>query len=173
MKIIIAVAIFTIIYVFGMDLGKRYLDNLDYNYPIEEVMIEEERISVEISGAILNPGTYSLDANSSLNDLISKAGGLENNADESAFKKTLKLKDGNNYYIARASIDENNVNLKVSLNTADEELLDTLPGIGTVYARRIVEYRKTNGNFQCIEEIMNVSGIGKGTFSNLKDDICL
>ena len=59
----------------------------------------------------------------------------------------------------------------LNLNTATEEELMRLPGIGEELARRIVAYRITNGAFQSIEEIMEVSGIGQGKFEALKDRI--
>ena len=60
---------------------------------------------------------------------------------------------------------------RVNLNTADEETLDLLPGIGPAYAQRIVEYRDQNGPFHSVEEIMNVSGIGEKKFEAMKDMI--
>lgn len=57
----------------------------------------------------------------------------------------------------------------VNLNTATLTELDSLPNIGEQRARDIVEYRTTNGGFQTIEEIMEISGIGEGIFAELKD----
>jgi competence ComEA-like helix-hairpin-helix protein len=58
---------------------------------------------------------------------------------------------------------------RVNINTASYgELLD-LPGIGPVLATRIMELRDSIGSFQNIEEIMEVSGIGSGTFEQLKE----
>lgn len=58
---------------------------------------------------------------------------------------------------------------KVNLNTASVSELTTLPGIGEVKAKAIIEYRVANGGFKSIEEIMNVKGIGEKTFLKLKD----
>ncbi|MDQ5984201.1 MAG: hypothetical protein RUMPE_01241 [Eubacteriales bacterium SKADARSKE-1] len=63
---------------------------------------------------------------------------------------------------------------KTNINTATEsELSSNLPGIGTVLAKKIVEYRQYNGNFASIEEIKNVSGIGDKLFESIKDLICV
>ncbi|OHA90795.1 MAG: hypothetical protein A3F53_00400 [Candidatus Zambryskibacteria bacterium RIFCSPHIGHO2_12_FULL_48_10] len=59
----------------------------------------------------------------------------------------------------------------ININTAGVAELDTLDGIGPAYAQRIVDYRNTNGPFQKIEDIKNVSGIGDATFSKIKDSI--
>ena len=60
---------------------------------------------------------------------------------------------------------------KVNINTATVAELETLPGIGEVLARRIVEYRENFGDFRSTEEIMEVSGIGDGKYEAIKDMI--
>lgn len=62
-----------------------------------------------------------------------------------------------------------NENKKVNINTANQQLLETLPGIGASTAIKIINYRKDNGKFKTIEEIKNVSGIGESKFNNIKD----
>ena len=59
----------------------------------------------------------------------------------------------------------------LNINTATADELVALPGIGPVYAQRIVEYRETVGRFQHTEEIMNVSGIGPARYAQLKEMI--
>ncbi len=63
--------------------------------------------------------------------------------------------------------------IKININTATQNQLETLPGIGKVIAARIVEYREANGKFNSIEEIMNVSSIGEKRFADIRDIICI
>ena len=60
---------------------------------------------------------------------------------------------------------------KININTAAEEELVSLSGIGEGRAADIIAYRKENGAFSCIEDIMKVSGIGEKTFEEIKERI--
>jgi comEA protein len=62
---------------------------------------------------------------------------------------------------------------KVNLNTASVEQLQSLPGIGPVIAKSIVEYRTKVGKFNRIEEIINVKGVGEKKFQKIKDRLVL
>lgn len=55
----------------------------------------------------------------------------------------------------------------VNVNTADEETLMTLPGIGPVLARRIAEHRWCHGPFEDARQLLEVPGIGEATLSRL------
>lgn len=57
----------------------------------------------------------------------------------------------------------------LDLNTATEAQLRTLPGIGEVLARRIVDYRETNGPFASVEELTAVEGIGNALLYRLRE----
>ncbi|MFP4169162.1 MAG: ComEA family DNA-binding protein [Desulfonatronovibrionaceae bacterium] len=59
---------------------------------------------------------------------------------------------------------------KININTASESKLQDLQGIGEVKAERIVDYRQDH-RFQSKDEIMEVKGIGPGTYAQIKDDI--
>ena len=61
----------------------------------------------------------------------------------------------------------------VNINTASTAELESLSNIGNAYANRIIDYRNNNGNFNSIEEIMNVKGIGEKTFEKIKNNICV
>src|SRR6187200_470661 len=56
----------------------------------------------------------------------------------------------------------------VNINTATQEQLETLPGLGAKVAQRIIDYRQKNGNFKKVEDLMNVKGIGEKSFLKLK-----
>jgi comEA protein len=55
----------------------------------------------------------------------------------------------------------------VAINRADANLLEQLPGVGPVLAKRIFEFREKNGRFQAIEDLMKVKGIGKKTLDRI------
>lgn len=62
---------------------------------------------------------------------------------------------------------------KININTATQDELDSLPGIGPSTAQKIIAYRKENGKFQSIEELKEVKGIGDSKFNEIKDLICI
>ncbi len=59
----------------------------------------------------------------------------------------------------------------IDINTASSEELQQLRGIGPSKAALIIEYRTAYGGFVCIEELMEVKGIGQATFDSIKDYI--
>jgi competence protein ComEA len=63
------------------------------------------------------------------------------------------------------------VNGKININTASLEDLQKLPRIGPKVAQRILDYRKQNGSFKKVEELMKVKGIGEKVYAKLKDMI--
>lgn len=73
---------------------------------------------------------------------------------------------------------ENNINKennqtseKININTATQEELTSLTGIGESKAKSIIKYREENGNFKSIEDIMKVSGISENLFAKIKENI--
>ncbi|MEO0136009.1 MAG: ComEA family DNA-binding protein [candidate division WOR-3 bacterium] len=62
---------------------------------------------------------------------------------------------------------------QISINTASQHELESIPGIGPALARRIIEYREKNGGFRTVEDLKKVKGIGERLFEKLKPYITL
>ncbi len=69
------------------------------------------------------------------------------------------------------SLRQDPLTRKIDLNSASASELELLPYVGPVLSQRIVDYRKTKGKFERIEDLMNVSGIGPKTFEKIKNFI--
>ncbi|NLO83336.1 MAG: hypothetical protein GX094_09825 [Clostridiales bacterium] len=166
------------------------VDGTEHGKSSEKADEAPKKIKVYITGQVKKPGVIELDEGSRLIDAIELAGGALDNADLKRVNLAVKVKDEGMYYIPEIGeeIDGQNITgmvdshsagsssesgQKININTADEAMLDTLPGIGPSKARSIIEYRNQNGPFQSIEEIKNVPGIGDKTFEQLKDLIAV
>ncbi|MGM9934142.1 helix-hairpin-helix domain-containing protein [uncultured Clostridium sp.] len=164
--------------------NNNYKDDSSYLNSAAENKLQNKTIIVEIKGQVKNPDVYTLDENSIINDLITLAGGVTENADLSSINRAKKLQNHEMIYIAdknEASIAQNSMadpsehsvmsESLVDINTAEAEQLKTLNGIGDSKAKSIIEYREQNGGFKSIEEIKNVTGIGEKMFEKIKDNI--
>lgn len=153
-----------------------------------------ESIVVHICGAVVNPGVYELPKGSRIFQAVEAAGGFQEEAGQDFLNQAALLSDGVKLYVPTMEemediqgnfsgnlsesfwestpeeISEANGGL-VNINTADEKELCTLTGIGSSKAESIINYRKNNGNFQKIEDIMKVEGIKDGLFQKIRDSI--
>ena len=140
-------------------------------------------IQVHVLGEVVNPGVYTLPAGSRVADALKAAGGGK--PDSSLYRLNLAalLVDGQRVYVPSNaelidqetdSADENtNLSGKININTASINQLISLPGIGMMKAGEIILYRNDHGDFQTLEALMDVPGIGPGTFEDLKDKITI
>ena len=74
---------------------------------------------------------------------------------------------------SREEIQQNQKEKKININTANEQELESLKGIGPATAKNIIRYREEYGGFSSIEEIKNVKRIGEKIFEKIKADICV
>jgi competence protein ComEA len=61
----------------------------------------------------------------------------------------------------------------VNLNSADQIALETIPGIGPVTATAILAYRTEVGQFDSIEQLLEVTGIGPATLESMRPYITI
>lgn len=75
--------------------------------------------------------------------------------------------------LAKGEAEDKKQGKKININTATEEELESLKGIGPATAKNIIRYREEYGGFSSIEEIKNVKRIGDKIFEKIKGDICV
>jgi competence protein ComEA len=142
-------------------------------------------ILVQIEGEVLSPGVYTLSKDSRLDDLIQSAGGLTDNADQGRINLVIILQDGDFYYIPAVeetipetaanspdnlqTTDGNSIQYPLNLNLANQEELESLPGIGPSKASDIISYRDAHGPFESVDDLVNITGIGQNTVDSLRD----
>lgn len=144
--------------------------------------VETGTIVVDVEGAVVRPGVYSIAAGSRVADAISAAGGLAETADTDQFSKTvnraMKLTDGAKLYVPKTgeALQENTSYTGssqqtglVSVNTASESELDALPGVGPATAAKII----ANRPYQTLEELVSKKALGPALFEKLKNNLSL
>ncbi|MBR6987592.1 MAG: helix-hairpin-helix domain-containing protein [Clostridiales bacterium] len=165
-----------------------------------ETSLAIQMISVYICGEVNNPGIYEVPKGVILNKIIEAAGGFTEEASENNVNLVYQIESNMSIYIpsedeitqgftggdiirqegvyvwgaqsgASGGTDQS-ATLMVNINTATEEELKSLPGIGDVTAKAIVNYRKDTP-FKTIDDIKNVTGIGDSKFKQIKDYICV
>lgn len=131
-----------------------------------------------VTGAVRQPGLYTIKEGDRLADLIDLAGGITEEADMQAVNLAVRVKDQDHWTVPK--VGESTVvppragsvastSGKVDINTADTELLETLPGIGETRAEAIIRYREEHGPFKRVDDIVAVPGIASATLEGLRD----
>ena len=140
-------------------------------------------VVVNVDGAVLVPGVYSLAINSRVLDAVESAGGFTEEAQVGSINLASLLEDGSHIFIPfrrnQTSSAEEDLSATyglsdtgeivqlININQAPVELLVSLPGIGPVTAEKIITFREEQA-FNKIEDIQKVPGIGPATFENIK-----
>ncbi|HHW99715.1 MAG TPA: competence protein ComEA [Acholeplasmataceae bacterium] len=128
------------------------------------------QIVVDVKGEVKAPGIYYLDLNSRVIDAINAAGGVTPLADMEKINLATKLEDG---MIVNIFPKKEELNKKISINTASIEELMKLPGVGEAKAKSIINHRTKYGYFMSLEELIKVEGINENLFKQIKEFICL
>ena len=149
----------------------------------ERMEPSQEKIMVDVKGAVRQAGVYELPVGSRVYDAVQKAGGMTDEANSQSVNLAQKLEDESIVYVAKngeeiapvasasagtTSGEQQSKDGKVNLNTATEAELQTISGIGQKRAQDIIAYREGKGKFQSVDELKNVSGIGQKMLEKLK-----
>lgn len=146
---------------------------------------------VDIKGEVLRPGVYEFSCENRIQEVIKKAGGFTEEADETKINLAQKISDQmqiivpNLHSKQEEGVTEGNSekgnssnttpsNSKqgtVNINTATLEELQTIKGIGKKKAEAILQYRKEHGPFRTKEDLLQVKGIGKKALEAIESQV--
>ncbi|MGH9198515.1 MAG: helix-hairpin-helix domain-containing protein, partial [Acidimicrobiia bacterium] len=135
------------------------------------------KLVVHVAGMVKTPGLYELPDGSRVADALQAAGGALEEADLDSLNLAEIVSDGIKIFVPKkgegatgetgpgGEQPKGNVNL----NSATQEQLEALPGVGPVLAERIIAYRKTKGRFTSLRQLLEVEGIGTKKYDALKN----
>ena len=151
---------------------------------IQKDNTKETKIFIDIKGAVKHPNVYEMSSSNRVIDALNKAEVLKD-ADLSQLNLSEKLVDQKLIYVPKkgensmkinsqqsilnSSDVKINTNQPLNLNSATEEQLKNIPGIGPSKAKEILNYREQNHGFNSIDDLMKIKGFGKKTFEKLKE----
>ena len=150
-----------------------------------------QKCYVDIKGEVLRPGVYEFSCESRIQEVIKKAGGFTEEADETKINLAQKISDQmqiivpNLHSKQEGGVTEGNSekgkssnttpsNSKqgtININTATLEELQTIKGIGKKKAEAILQYRKEHGAFRTKEDLLQVKGIGKKALEAIENQV--
>ena len=156
----------------------------------EEEITEDPVMKVDIKGAVSNEGVYTAAEGDRIEDIVRKAGGLADDANPESINLAQRVEDQMVIHVMRKG-EELKMALaepqitgtgkapteakgqKININSASEEELQNITGIGPSKASAIIQYREEQGPFSSVEDLMNISGIGEKTFEKMKDQVTI
>ncbi len=161
--------------------------------------IEDNVWTIDVKGAVNNPNVYKVPIGTRIYEILDIAGGLTDEATTENINLSKKVTDEmviyiykqdeyiaknkcivtNEYYgeiskeiTEKTSIiseTEKNETKKININTATQEELMTINGLGEKKVANIIEYRKEHKSFKKIEELKEVNGIGEALYEKIKN----
>ncbi len=152
--------------------------------PVSTPATPGAEIVVDVSGKVREPGIRRLPAGARVADALRAAGGVRPGASTEGLNRARFLVDGEQVVVGTpagtsappgtaakplSGTTGTGPTALVSLSTATVEQLDTLPGVGPVLARHIIDYRTQHGGFRSVDELREVNGIGDRRFTDLRE----
>src|SRR5689334_1937071 len=120
---------------------------------------------VDVTGAVENPGLYRLPRGDRVFDAIAAAGGFSPDADMSKLPNLAgRLKDGEQVKVAFAKTASGTTTVRVNLNTAALDELESVPGFSLAFAQECIDYRTNYGGFQNTRELVDILGMSEADY---------
>ncbi len=141
----------------------------------------DSSVSVDVEGAVQNPGVYPVSSSGRIKDALVVAGGLSEEADKNWVSKNInlaiKVRDGMKIYIPKQGEQVSGLSVStdtsaagtsmIGINSASESQLDTLSGVGLVTAQKII----ANRPYQSIDELLLKKVVSKSVFEKIREKI--
>lgn len=198
-KLVMIVAALVCAIVFGIGfktaevVSREKLEPAVVTAPKQTEETEKPRtVTVHVTGAVKNPGVFTFPEGARIIDGVNKADPVKE-AELAGINLAEVMKDQQQIFVP----GKGDVNVKrgqlesitgagsrgggvvtggggrVNINTADAQALDSLPGIGPSFARKIIDYRNQNGGFKDVQELLKVPGIGEKKLAELKERVTI
>jgi competence protein ComEA len=131
-------------------------------------------IRIHVAGEVVRPGVYQLKAGDRVQDAVTAAGGPTDEADGDAINLARKLRDEEQVVLpSRFGGTRSGIlpasGAPININTASTEALNTLPGIGDVYSRRIVDSRRVDGAYRSTRDLLDRKVLPRAAFDKVRD----
>ncbi len=182
-KIPIALSVVGVVLIIGGVLSSGLDKQKPKEYPKESLVQAQKSISVDVSGAVNNPGVYKLNDGDRIEEAIKAGGGFSEKANQEYISKYLnmaqKLSDGTKVYVPyEGEVSANTGGLtgvagavsvqgKVNINTSSQSEIESLPGIGPVTASKIIAARR----YASIDELLSKKVVSKSVYEKIKDSV--
>lgn len=138
-----------------------------------------DTIVVHVAGWVLRPGLVEVPKGSRVGAALAAAGGLRPGASFEALNLATVLSDGQQVHVpgpgaVHRSAEAPDAETRddggmIHLNSATVADLESLPGVGPVLAERILAHREDHGDYESVEDLLEVAGIGEAKLNSIRD----
>ncbi len=124
---------------------------------------------VYVSGAVNKPGVYEFQQGARVEEALELAGGGAANADLDEINLAVLLIDEQQVHVPEQG-EASRESVKIDLNRAELDEITTLDGIGPVSAEKLIAYRRLNGPFRSLDDLL-AAGLTRSQVEKIKDRV--
>ncbi len=133
---------------------------------------QQKTVIVYVSGAVVHPGLYTLNATLRVSDAIVAAGGLTADADPVCLPNlAAHVKDAKQVAVPLVGHCAKGKKAKLDINTATRDQLLSVAGMDPLLADAIITYREDFGGFVALTELKSAMGLDANTYKQLSKSL--